>query len=217
MRKRNAQSGHIAALSETNIAAISLAIIFVCALICVVLTSVDPNEIVIEDCGGGGALVVWRAPGDEGIHWDGLCATETYHAVVTARFQERISFGGGALTVRGGMIVRFPDADLDMSAMHGAYGSEDAFLNEAVFPNVVEDVRAAVADPAWHQPQGGAAKRELKNALDYALRRLSPTGAIWSAPEAKQALARDIQRRLDARPFPYGLRVEIRLGLLTER
>ncbi|HTK60249.1 MAG TPA: hypothetical protein VL283_03545, partial [Candidatus Baltobacteraceae bacterium] len=59
-------------------------------------------------------------------------------------------------------------------------------------------------------------ERKLKSALEYGLKRVSPNGRIWSAPETKRALTDDVQRRIDARTFPTGVSVRVQLGFVTE-
>lgn len=215
MRKRNPESGFIELLFEPWALAVIGVVLVACLLSYPFLTSVDQGEIVIKDCGGD--LTVWRSPQDEGIHWDGLCRTETYGAAAGRKFKEPLPGADVDVMIRGRAYALLPSDDAAMLALHRAYGSEDAFLDQAIMPAVMEDIRAAVADPAWHEPKGNIVERKLKGALEYGIRRISPTGAIWSSHETKRALTDDIRRRLDARAFPAGIQVQVELGFVTER
>ena len=177
------------------------------------VSHVGQDEIVVKSCSGN--LTVWRAPDDQGFKWDGFCRTRTYHEGAVVALRESVDVEEAAVTVRAQIKVAYPGDDVLMRALYREY-TEKKFLREAVEPAATEDVRAAAADPAWHEPQGGWAKRGLKTALNYSLQRLSPTGVIWSDPEAKRALEKDIQRRLNARIFPHGVRVKVTLGFVTE-
>ena len=184
------------------------------------LSYVESDESVVKDCDG--ELTVWRAPEDAGLKWDGLCRTATYDDTLQRKFREEIDVDGARVTLRGRYAVLFrrqhPD---DIRDLYRAYGKQEAFMKKVVIPAVREDILAAAADPAWHRPKGGAIKRELKNALEYGLRRVSPTGHIWTSPEARHALEDDIQRRLDERTLsgtmPGGVIVTLQLGFVTER
>jgi hypothetical protein len=179
------------------------------------VTSVGSNEIVIEDCDGD--LTVWRSPRDAGLHWDGLCRTETYHADGFVRFKEPVQGADADVTLRGSVAVKLPSDDEAMRQLHRTYGSYEAFLDTDIVPVVLEELRAAAADPDWHQPKGGYVARKAKDALEYTLKRVSPVGAIWTSPEAKRALTEDVRRRLAARTFPPGVMVRFDLGFVTER
>lgn len=177
---------------------------------------VEPDESVIKDCDG--ELTVWRAPADEGIRWDGFCRTATYDDTLQRKFREEVVADGVRVTLRGRYAVLFPREHPDrIREIYREYGQQDAFMGKAIDPVVREEILAAAGDPAWHRPTGGIIKREIKNALEYGLRRLSPTGRIWTSPEARHALEDDIQRRLDARAFPGKVIITVQLGFVTER
>lgn len=186
----------------------------VVAILSPFVTSVGPGEIVVEDCGG--TLTVWRAPKDQGLHWDGLCSTTTYHEATALSFNRIVEVDDARVKLRGRLIVRLSGDDEAIRAMYTHAASEE-MLTEEIVPAAMDDVLAAAADPGWHKPQGGFVARELKGAFEYGLRRVSPTGAIWSTHEAKKALESDMRRRLRERAFPYGLTVDAELGFVTER
>lgn len=215
MRRRDPQAGFIELLIEPWALAVIGVVILVCALAYPFVTSVGRGEIVVKDCGGD--LTVWRSPRDEGLRWDGFCRTETYGAVVGVKLSEPLPGADVDVTLRGRAYASLPADDAAVIALHREYGSEDAFVARAIAPAVLEDVRAAVAEPDWHRPKGNIVERKLKGAIEYGMRRVSPTGAVWTSHEAKRALSTDIQRRLDARSFPAGIRVVVDLGFVTER
>ncbi len=215
--------GFFGSLLDTPAEFVGLLVGLVAAAIAVVVgaacypfvTSVGSNEIVIEDCGGD--LTVWRHPRDEGLHWDGLCRTRTYPAGSFVSFKEPAQGAGADVTLRGSLAVKLPADDDAMRALHRTYGSHAAFIDAAVRPVLLEELRAAAADPAWHEPKGNIVERKLKGALEYGIKRVSPTGAIWTSQEAKRALTEDVRRRLAARTFPPGVTVRFELGFVTER
>lgn len=179
------------------------------------LSYVEPGESVVKDCDGD--LTVWRGPEDAGIKWDGLCRTATYNDAVQGSLREEIKTDGTRVTLRGRYLALFPQDAERVLQIYRAHGRQDDLMRDVIDRAVVEEVRAAAVDSAWHQSHGGVIKRGLKDALEYGLRRVSPTGDIWSAPEAKHALEDAIQRRLDTHVFPPGVTVQIQLGFVTER
>jgi hypothetical protein len=180
------------------------------------VSDVGPDEIIVKDCGGVDQEV-WRGHDEGGLQWDGLCRTATYHAYLREGFSERVATDGVDARIRGTIVIMAPVHDEDLLRIYEDMGGSEERFVEAIWPGIMQDVMAAAADPAWHRPQGGIVKRELKGALEYGLKRVSPTGHLWTAPEARRALQEDIQRRLDARLFPRGVTVKITLGFLTER
>lgn len=216
MRARNREAGHSEldvlfnpwfwAVMAVIIAATSLSYLFV--------TDVGTGEIVIKDCGGD--LTVWRHPRDAGTHWDGFCRTETYDQVIVIPFKEPVSVDGAWITLRGRFLITLPTDDGTMLGLHRAYVSE-AGLRAAMSPLAFQALREAAAEPSWHQPKGGIVARKAKDALEYAMKRVSPIGAVWTSPEAKHALADAAQQRIDFLMAGTGVSASIELGFVTER
>lgn len=178
------------------------------------VTHVGQGEIVVEECGR--ALTVWRGSREPGFHWDGLCATVAYPQELVMPFSEPIEVDEARVKLRGKVLVRLPADDDGVRELHRKTGSVEALTRE-IAPMAMSEVLSAAADPGWHRTKGNPIERLGKDALEYALRRVSPTGAIWSSHEARHALEADIRRRLQARSFPYGLKADIELGFVTER
>ncbi len=176
---------------------------------------VSDGEVVVEDCDG--VLEIWRGGRDNGPHWDGTCETVTYSVLPTHDLFLIAAVDGVDVQVHVYVSAQLPDNDESMRALHKAHHSESSFMNNLLNDEVRGDLRAAVRDPSWHIPKGGILKRNLKRALDYTLRRVSPLGTIWSSPEARRSLESEMQRRLDARAFPYGVHPTIRIYRITER
>lgn len=219
MRKRHPEAG----FSELDLLfnpwfwAVVAVIVAGSALVYPFLTSVDRGEIVVKDCGGD--LTVWKYPKDEGVHWDGLCRTETYFAIDSVSFKEPIVVDGVRYVVRGTATFDLIDFDDDqVKALHRTYGSEAGVSNK-VLGQVRIALQGAAADPGWAEPKGNIVERKLKGALEYSLKRVSPTGAIWTAPETRQALEREVNRRLIALSGTDDPSLEptVTLGFTTER
>lgn len=214
MKRRNPESGFIELLFEPWAWAIIGVVLVVCALVYPFLTSVDQGEIVIKDCGDRD-VTVWRSPADDGVHWDGFCRTETYYGSDTRSFKEPIVVDGVHYTVRGTATFGVSHLlDRQIVELHRRYGSADALYQAIVLSPIHLALSEAVADPAWAQPQGGFVERKLKGVLEYGLKRISPTGHIWTAPETRQAL----EKRLNQRLTELGtLPTTVTLGFVTER
>jgi hypothetical protein len=199
---------------------LSWAIALLCILISILLflftciTDVGEGETVIRDCDG--VLTLWHAPADQGLHWDGTCSVRSYPDVSAISFREDVTTDGMAVIVRGFYIVHPPSDGDRLKEIHRTFGSHRSYLERGIDVPVRAAIRQAASQPSWRILKGGPIESELKNALEYGIRRFSPTGAIWSVPESKHALAREIQRRLDATILPSGTAVSVELGFVTE-
>lgn len=225
MRKRNPEAGHteLDLLFSPWFWAILAVVAAVSSLSYPFLTSVDRGEIVIRDCDGD--LTVWRYPKDEGVRWDGFCGVTTYYEIDSVSFKEPVVVDGRRFTVRGTVRFPMPADDAEMRALHEEYGSRAALVDKLVMPAVMAAIHDAAADPTWAQPQGNYVERKLKGAFDYGLKRVSPTGAIWTSHETRQRLQEDLNKRLafgtpDPGLYDKPLRripLTIELGFVTER
>ncbi len=188
-------------------------VIFIGCGVC--LSYVAPNESVVRDCDGD--LSVWRAPEDGGFKWDGLCRTATYEDDDYVGFREEVSVEGQVVTLRGHYVVHFPqDAD-DIASIHRIYHGDSRAALREIGSDVMTEILAVAQDPSWRHLSGGVIRRSAKEALEYGVHRLSPTGDIWLSPESKRALGAAIQGRLDGHLWPPGVSVTVRLGFVTER
>ena len=180
--------------------------------------TVAPGEITVCESRFGRGIEVWRNSGKEAdMHWQGLCRVTTYHAHARVPFKEPLDVGEMRYTVRGDARFDMPSGDAELLAVHEAYGSEEGVVEKLVTPAVRQALDAAAADPDWAVPDGGWASQKLKAGLEYGLKRLSPTGAIWSPHEIKKKLQQDIRRRLAGALNPLGVPLDVELGFVTER
>jgi len=194
--------------------AIAGTVIALLAFFYVCFTYVGENEAVIRDCDG--TLTLWRSSQDGGFHWTGLCKVEHYPTMRALSLEQRVLSDGVAVKVRGTYIVTLPDDAELLKKLHAGYGSNKRYVDDGVVPIVQTIVREETEKPGWQHLSGNVVQRNAKGALEYAMRRVSPVG-IWSAPEARHALGREIQHRLDAATFPVGAKVAFTLGFVTER
>ena len=49
------------------------------------------------------------------------------------------------------------------------------------------------------------------------MKRVSPTGAVWSSQEIKKKLRVEMRRHLAETPNPYAIPLDVELGIVTER
>lgn len=195
------------------VAAIVITCVGLIAFFAVCFSYVGGREVVIRDCDG--MLTVRHQPSDRGLHWSGLCKVEHYPLTSQVTFSEHVVSDGVSVKVPGTYIVSMEGTKDRMIAVHGAFGSHDAFL-ASVDEMVRGIVQAAAKDPSWQKVGGNVVEREAKHSLEYALRRVSPVG-VWSSPESRRGLAREIQRRAEEAPFPGNAKVQVDLGLTWER
>lgn len=176
---------------------------------------VSDGEIVVEDCDG--SLTVWRGGRENGLHWDGLCSTTTYDVYADYDLSLLVSVDGVEVQVRGDIRFPLPEDDVSIQALYKTHRTERAFVNTMIDSRMLEELHETAKDPSWHVPKGGIVKRNLKRALDYTLRRISPVGAFWASPEAIKSLEEKMQHRLDTRTFPYGVHPTIYIKRVIER
>lgn len=179
--------------------------------------NVEHGEVVVCEPRFGGETKVWRGWLVDGWHWQGLGKVTTYHAEAGRKFSIPIEAGGAAYVVRGVARFRVFGDDAKILSIHRTYGSEDAIASRLVLPAVREAVEQAAADPHWARLEGGLVERKLKGALEYGLKRVSPTGAVWTSHETRRALQDDLNARLVKAHPPSGIPLTVELGFVTER
>lgn len=219
MRKRDTEAGFFEVMFEPWALIALAAFVAVCLLLMPFVEWVEPGEIVVCESRFGGGTEVWREPvdGETDAHWQGFCKVTTYHSLTRGKFRQDVTVGENDYAVRGTVFFSLPTNDAALLEIHRAYGSEDGILGKFALPAARQAVQEAAADPDWTKPEGGWAKRQLKGALEYGLKRVSPTGGIWISPEIKKRLQDNLQERLDRVPNPHGIHLLVDLGFVTER
>lgn len=214
-----AKDGDWGAIVVASGAALIVLALAVMLLLIPFVEHVGTGEIVVCETSSGGDkdVEIWRGDKDPGFHWQGFCKVTTYHRSDTRKFKEPLVADGAHYAVRGKATFRLALDDAQLLEMHRAYGSEDALYARHVLPKLRETLQAAAADPDWAAPKGNIVERKLKGALEYGLKRISPTGHIWTSPEARQELEKELNRRLKASPGSADIPVEVTLGFVTER
>lgn len=215
----------LADMHELAIIPIALAMAFIALIAMPFVEKVDHDEVVVCESRFGGETEVWRGWLVDGWRWQGLGKVTTYHAEAGRKFTTEIDVGGTRYVVRGTARFRVFGDDAKILAIHRTYGSEDAIAERHVLPAVDAALREAAADPSWTRLEGDFIERKLKGALEYGLKRVSPTGAIWTSPETRRRLQDDLTRRLTYAPDAAGIGgqrvrdipVTVELGFVTER
>jgi hypothetical protein len=207
---------HTKSRLETFLIAACIAI-FLAALVLGSLTSrVGAGEIMVKECGG--ERTVWRSPADKGFHWIGLCVTRTFHAIMYRSFSVQAKREGVNYFIRGVATVRAPEGDADLLALSGRFPSEEALFNRSVLARVMETTRRLAEDPIWLKTRrGGWVQNQFKDGLEYGLKRLSPTGHIWSSHESRHELQNEINIALQTGVSEDHLPITVELGLIIER
>ncbi len=215
----------LADMHELAIIPVALAMGLVALLAMPFVEKVDRGEVVVCESRFGGGADVWRGWLVDGWRWQGLGKVTTYHAETGIPFKEEIEVDGTRFIVRGTARFRVFGDDAKILAIHRTYGSEDAIAERHVLPAVEAALRDVAADPSWTRLEGGFVERKLKGALEYGLKRVSPTGAIWSSPETRRRLQEELTRRLTYAPDASGIGgqrvrdipITVELGFVTER
>lgn len=191
------------------------------ALLCMpFIEGVNHGEIVVCESRFHDGTEVWRGPDDPSDtdwRWQGLCKVTEYHDRAGFNFREDVMVGETFYRVRGTVFYDLPKDDAKLLEIHAAYGSEEGIEAKLARPALRASLEAAAADPEWAEPEGGWTKRRLKEGLEYGLKRLSPTGAIWSPHEIQKKLQADLKRRLSDAPSPHGIPMTVELSIVTER
>ena len=219
MRKRETEAGFIELFLEPWALAIFGAIVALCLLSMPFVEWVEPGEIVVCESRFGGGTEVWRGrtDGETKARWQGFCKVTTYHSLSRGKFREDVTVGETGYAVRGVVFFSLPKDDAALLEIHRAYGSEDGIFETFALPAARQAVRDAAADPDWAKPKDNWAKRQLKGALEYGLKRVSPTGDIWTSHEVKAQLQADLRERLDKVPNSHNIHLLVDLGFVTER
>ncbi len=207
----------LAALQGLAVLPIAAFVLGVALIAMPFVENVEHGEVVVCESRFGGGTDVWRGWLVDGWHWQGLGEVTTYHAEAGRKFAVPVEAAGASFVVRGVARFRVFGDDAKILDIHRTYGSEDAIASRLVLPAVEKAVRAAAADPDWASPQGGFVERNLKGALEYGLKRVSPTGAVWTSHETRRALQDDLNARLAAAHTPSGIPITVELGIVTER
>ena len=178
---------------------------------------VEPGEIVVCESRFGGGTEVWRGWMVEGWHWQGLGKVTEYHADAGRKFATEIDVDGTRYVVRGTARFRVWGDDDKILAIHRTYGSEDVIADKLVLPAVDAALREAAASPSWTRRDGNLVERKLKDGFEYALKRVSPTGSVWTAPETRVKLQQEMNARLSGVTGPHDIPMTVELGFVTER
>jgi len=178
---------------------------------------IESNDIVVCESRFGGDAEVWRGESDVDLRWQGLCRVTEYHERALVTFRREIDVDGTRFVVRGTARFRLEGDDARVLEIHRAYGSESGIDRKVVLPAVEHALEDAAADPSWVRMDGNYVERKLKDGLEYAMKRVSPTGHVWTAPETRVKLQQELNRRLAATPTAYDIPIRVDLGFVTER
>lgn len=204
-------------MEDFAIIPILIVMMFLAILSMPFVENVSYGEIVVCESRFGRGKKVWRGGLDDSWHWQGLGQVSEYHEEARRNFRKEIQVDGTRYIVRGTVRFQLLGNDAKILALHQTYRSEDAIAERLVLPAVYAAIDQAVVDPTWTSLEGGFVERKLKGGLEYALKRVSPTGSIWMAPEARERLESYLNARLAQDRSDHSMPIVIELGLVTER